>query len=99
MSELSELCCTPWYCLLYRRQQQPIAKPHYLCNVEGVHPLLRADLELKVHELNDFVIKKLRSLLYEAKKLSRRQRQANAAKKKEGTAWLKRKLADTTCIQ
>ena len=66
------------------RRQQVIAKPHYLSNVEHVHPMLRTELELQVQDLNDFMIKKLRGLLYEAKKLARKQKQVVAAWKKEG---------------
>ena len=57
-----------------------MGKAHCLCNVERVPPLLRAELELEVHNLNDFMTKRLRGLLYEAKKLVRRQKQ----RKKDG---------------
>lgn len=41
-------------------------KPHYLCNAEHVYPSLLATLELKFQELNQWMVKKLRSLVLEA---------------------------------
>jgi len=59
-----------------------MGKAHCLSNVERVPPLMRAELEVEVSNLNDFMVRRLRTLLYEAKKLVRRQKH----RKKEGEA-------------
>lgn len=59
-------------------------KPHYLCNVEHVYPILRTRLELKFQELNEFLIKKLRGVLWEDKELGCRLKPATATKKTDG---------------
>jgi len=42
-----------------------VARPHYLCNAEHVSPSLLAALELKFHQLNQWLVKKLRSCVME----------------------------------
>ena len=61
-----------------------MSKPHYLCNVELVYPILRTRLELMFQELNEFMIRKLRRLLWEAKMLGSKRQASTASKKKDG---------------
>ena len=43
-----------------------MARPHYLCNAEHVYPSLLAALEVKCHELSQWMVRKLRTLVLEA---------------------------------
>ena len=48
------------------QQQQSMAKPHYLSGVENIPPTLQTQLELEFQEMEQWVVKKLRTYIVEA---------------------------------
>ena len=44
---------------------QNLTRPHYLCNVEHVPPSLQTQVELVFHEVNKWVISRLRSSIWD----------------------------------
>lgn len=62
---------------------QSLTRPHYMCNVEHIPPSLQTQVELVFHEINQWVINRLRSSIWDTE-LALKQA-ASTIKKRDGT--------------